>query len=140
MKAFSSGSDALRAPKTTVRDRRYRFRCCAWLCLFVAIPVAQAGDLAARVVILANSRDAESVALAEFYAGQRDVPRANIIALPLPAEESITWRVFIDQVYQPVQDELYRRGWLEGTASSLLDQLGRKRYGFTGHRISSRQT
>ena len=93
-------------------------------------------DLAARVVILANSREADSVALAGFYAEQRGVPRANIIALPLPEEESITWRVFIDQVYQPVQDELYRRGWLEGNATSLLDALGRKRYGFTGHRIS----
>jgi uncharacterized protein (TIGR03790 family) len=135
MKTFSSGG-ALRAPKTAVMDRRYSFCCWALWCLLVAIPVAQAGDLAARVVILANSRDAESVALAEFYAGERGVPRANIIALPLPEEEDITWRTFIDQVYQPVQDELHRRGWLEGTASSLVDSLGRKRYGFTGHRIA----
>ncbi len=94
------------------------------------------GDLAARVVILANSRQPESVELAEFYAGKRGVPPANIVALPLPEAESITWRQFIDEVYQPLQDELYRRGWIEGTASSLLDRLGRKRYALTGHRIS----
>ena len=121
---------------TAVIDRRYRFCCSVLLCLFGAIPVAQAGDLAARVVILANSREPESVSLAEFYAEKRGVPRANIMALPLPEAESITWREFIDQVYTPLQDELYRRGWLEGTATSLLDKLGRKRYGFSGHHLS----
>ena len=97
---------------------------------------APAGNLAARVVILANSREPESVRLAEFYAGQRAVPPGNIIALPLPEAESITWREFIDQVYQPLQDELYRRGWIEGTATSLLDALGRRRYAFTGNRLA----
>ena len=97
---------------------------------------AKAGDPAARVVILANSRQPDSVRLAEFYAEKRGVPAGNIISLPLPEDESITWREFIDQVYQPLQDELYRRGWIEGTATSLLDKLGRKRYGFTGHHLS----
>ncbi len=96
----------------------------------------EAQDLAARVVILANSRQPESVRLAEFYAEKRAVPPANIIALPLPEAEGITWREFIDQVYQPLQDELYRRGWIEGTTTSLLDGLGRRRYGLTGHRLS----
>jgi uncharacterized protein (TIGR03790 family) len=90
----------------------------------------------ARVVILANSRQAESVRLAEFYAEQRDIPAANIVALPLPEAESITWREFIDQVWQPVQDELHKRGWIEGTTSSLFDRLGRRRYAATSNRIA----
>jgi uncharacterized protein (TIGR03790 family) len=98
--------------------------------------LAKEGELAERVIILANSRQPESVRLAEFYAGKRAVPAANIIALPLPEAESITWREFIDQVWQPLQDELYRRGWLEGTDSSLLDRFGRRRYALTGHRMS----
>ncbi len=97
---------------------------------------AKTEELAARVVILANSRQPESVRLAGFYAEKRGVPAANIVALPMPEAESITWREFIDQVYQPLQDELYRRGWIEGTATSLLDLLGRKRYALTGHRLS----
>lgn len=96
----------------------------------------RAGDLEERVVLLANSRQPESVALARFYAEQRGVPAANIVALPLPEEESITWRQFIDQVWQPLQDELYRRGWIEGTATELTDRLGRRRYALTGHSIS----
>ncbi len=95
-----------------------------------------ADDLAARVVILANSRNPESVRLAEFYADRRSVPPGNIVALPLPEGESITWREFIDQVYQPLQDELYRRGWLTGTATNLFDRWGRRRYAPSGHRLS----
>jgi uncharacterized protein (TIGR03790 family) len=105
--------------------------------LLAIMPLARAADdLADRVIILANSRQPESVRLAEFYAAQRAVPTANIVALPLPEAESITWREFIDQVWQPLQDELYRRGWIEGTDSSLLDRFGRRRYALTGHRIS----
>lgn len=96
----------------------------------------RADNLADRVVVLANSRLPESVQLAEFYAARRAVPPANIVALPLPDAESITWRQFIDEVWQPLQDELYRRGWIEGTDSSLLDGLGRRRYAMSGHRIS----
>jgi len=101
-----------------------------------AASLAKADDLAARVVLLANSRQPDSVRLAEFYAEKRGVPPANIIALPLPEAEDITWREFIDQVFSPLQDELYRRGWLEGMATSLLDKLGRKRYALTGHHLS----
>ena len=102
-----------------------------------AIRSLAAGDeMAARVILLANSRQPESVQLAEFYAAKRGVPKTNIIALPLPEAESISWRQFIDQVYRPVQYELYHRGWIDGTASSLQDRLGRARYALTGHHIS----
>ncbi|MBI3887382.1 MAG: TIGR03790 family protein [Opitutae bacterium] len=97
---------------------------------------ARESDLAARVVIVANAREPESVRLAEFYAGKRGIPAANIVALDLPETESITWREFIDQVYQPLQDELVRRDWIDGTASNLLDRFGRKRYSILGHRLS----
>lgn len=97
---------------------------------------AAADDLAERVVILANASEPESVRLAEFYAEKRGIPPANIIALEMPVAESITWREFIDQIYQPLQDELVRRGWISGTGSKLLDRFGRKRYSITGHRIS----
>ena len=104
--------------------------------LLAATALAQSDDLASRVVILANSRQPESVRLAEFYAEKRAVPAANIIALPLPEAETVTWREFIDQVWQPLQDELLRRGWIEGTSSNLLDRLGRRRYAPTSNRIS----
>jgi uncharacterized protein (TIGR03790 family) len=109
-----------------------------WLALGLAglAPAAPATRVEASVVIVANARQPESVELARFYARQRGVPPGNIVALAFPEAESITWRQFVDQVWQPLQDELYRRGWLEGTTSSLLDRMGRRRHAPTGHRIS----
>lgn len=93
-------------------------------------------DPAARVVVVVNSRQPESAELAQFYVKVRGIPAANIVALPLPEEETITWRQFLDEVFGPLQDELYRRGWLEGVAGSRRDRLGRRRYAFTGQNIS----
>lgn len=98
--------------------------------------VAAAEDLAKRVLILANNRDPESVQLAQFYADQRSVPYENIIFLPMPGGEAIGWRDFIGQIYQPLQDELVRRGWIDAMGSTLTDRLGRKRYSILGHRIA----
>ncbi len=97
---------------------------------------AQGDDLAARTVIVVNARQPESVALGEFYAEQRGIPRANLIALPMPAEETIRWSDFVDQVWQPLQDELLKRGWLEGFSAKQLDALGRKRVAITGHKLA----
>ncbi|MEO6995507.1 MAG: TIGR03790 family protein, partial [Lacunisphaera sp.] len=97
---------------------------------------AAGDDLAARVIVLANSREPESVKLAEFYAQKRAIPRANVIALPLSDEETITWREFIDRIYRPLQKELIHRGWIDGTVSTLSDRLGRQRYTISGHHIS----
>ena len=58
------------------------------LILTVTFPLTlQAVSLEERVVILANSRQPESVRLAEFYAAKRAIPAANIVALPLPETE-----------------------------------------------------
>lgn len=93
-------------------------------------------NLVARVVILANASSPESLTLARYYANKRGIPEANIVALPMSQAETIGWREFIDTVYQPLQDELLRRGWIAGVASTLRDDLGRKRHAIAGHRIS----
>ena len=63
------------------------------------------GDLAQRVVILANASDPDSLRIARHYAEQRAVPEANIIALKLPLAETITWPEFVAAIWQPLQDE-----------------------------------
>lgn len=93
-------------------------------------------DPAQRVVILANSADDESVALARYYAQRRGVPAENIIALPLSKEEIISRTEFQTTLGQPLQDELVKRHWIDGLATDETDPLGRKRYLMMGHRIS----
>ncbi|MEI6861482.1 MAG: TIGR03790 family protein [Verrucomicrobiota bacterium] len=100
---------------------------------------APADTLASRVVILANSADADSVALAHYYAEKRGVPVENIIALKLPATEIITREEFDTQLYQPFQDELIRLKWLDGLparAAAGVVPNARSRYAILGNRIS----
>ena len=91
---------------------------------------------AARVIILANSDDPDSVKLAEYYANRRSVPVDNIIALKLPLTESVGWHEFVRTLFQPLQDELVKRGWVDGVAMNASDSLGRRKYAMSGHRIS----
>ncbi|HYC72007.1 MAG TPA: TIGR03790 family protein [Opitutaceae bacterium] len=105
--------------------------------MFVSFARAAApDDLAARVVIVANARQPESVSLARHYAAGRGIPHENIVALPMPDAESVTWRQFVDQVHQPLQDELVRRSWIEATRSELRDGFGRRRATFHGHHMA----
>ena len=97
---------------------------------------ADDSDLAKRVVVLANASEADSVRLARYYADQRGVPPDNIIALPMTADETIGWPEFIAAIYQPLQDALVARGWIDAFATTLTDHFGRKRYGISDHRIS----
>ena len=97
---------------------------------------AQEDSPAARVIVLANSNDAGSLLLARYYMDKRNVPAANLVALPMSADETIDWRQFIDAIYQPAQDELIKRGWIQAIETSLTDKIGRRRYAISGHRIS----
>ena len=100
-----------------------------------ASPRALASDLAQGVIVVANSRDPDSVAIARHYAQVRGVPYANVIALRMPLEETITWRQFVGSVWQPLQDELVKRGWIDALSMDLFDGVGRRKYAISGHRI-----
>ncbi len=107
----------------------------AWTGLLPAVPAADAPE-AARVVIVANSSDRDSLALAEYYAAQRGIPSANIVALPLPTTETLKWPEFVATTFNPLFAELSKRGWIEGFPSSLTDDFGRRKATILGHRIS----
>lgn len=100
-------------------------------------PAARAAGPADSVVILANSADPDSLAIARHYAQVRSVPAANVIALPLSMDETITWREFVGTLWQPLEDELVRRGWIDAIAMDLFDEVGRRKYAIFGHRIGA---
>jgi len=99
--------------------------------------LAFADRAADRVVILANSDDPDSVPIAEHYADVRGVPRKNLISLRMPVEETITWGQFVSQIWQPLEDELVRRGWVDAIPMDLVDLVGRRKYAIYGHHISA---
>ena len=99
-----------------------------WVSLF-------ASDEQTEVIILANSNDKESVALAEFYAEKRSLPRGNIIALPLPNNSTISWEEFSQKLYNPLQTRLLDGGWLNGSTGNVFDEMGREQKVVFEHKI-----
>ena len=101
-----------------------------------ALRAAGTDGEASRVVIVANSVEPESVALASYYAAARGIPEANVIALPMSREESVGWDEFISTILDPLRARLVGENWVEGIVSALRDEFGRRRVVCTGHRIS----
>ncbi len=99
--------------------------------------LSPAGQLAARVVILANQDDPDSLAIARHYAQVRGVPEANILAFSMSREETITWREFVPTIWQPLQDELIQRQWIDAVEQEGSDAAGRRNYAIAGHRIAA---
>lgn len=112
---------------------------CVGGCLFAAVNLGWSADEnpAARVVLLANSADPDSLRVARHYAERRGVPAENIIALPMPLAEAITWREFVTAIWQPLVDELIRAKWINAIPMALVDAVGRKKIDVNGHRIAA---
>ena len=94
-------------------------------------------NLAARVVLLANSDDPDSLRIARHYAEVRGVPPGNIIALKLPLTESITWREFVVTLWEPLLDELLRAKWVDAIPMALTDAVGRRKFAVYSHRMAA---
>lgn len=105
------------------------------LWVFIAV-AARADEVTDRVIILANGDEPESVKLAEYYAAKRGVPAANIIAPKMAITEAVSWRAFVDTVFNPLQEELVKRGAIDAIGMDLTDDAGRRKYVMSGHTIS----
>jgi len=92
-------------------------------------------DPAVDTILLVNRDRPDSVRLGEYYADHRGIPRENLIALTLPDAETISWKVFVDRIWEPLQTELIRRGWIEGSLGSERDPMGRRTLQIRGHHI-----
>jgi len=80
----------------------------------------------ARILVLANSNDPQSLQLAQYYAQKRAIPSSNILALPLNAQETIDWDGYVTSLHNPLLEICLERGWVRGVPSSELDELGRQ--------------
>lgn len=91
----------------------------AWACLGLAEGVAggeappiQRESVYSRTTLLVcNSRDPESVALAEYYAKARGIPEKNLLRLALNYSEEISRAVYETKIAGPLREMLLRHGW-----------------------------
>ncbi|MDP4611660.1 MAG: TIGR03790 family protein [Opitutales bacterium] len=103
--------------------------------LFVGA-VAFASDEVARVVILVNGNDAESVEIGEYYASKRGIPEKNIIHLATSKAETITISEYVETIYNPLLSKLIEGNWVEGVRASGSDRYGRQGMSVAVHSIS----
>ncbi|MFM8809962.1 MAG: TIGR03790 family protein, partial [Chthoniobacterales bacterium] len=68
---------------------------------------------AAATLVVFNTRDPESRALADYYAERRDIPYEQVIGLDCPTEEEITRDQFSDTIETPLKKLFDRKGWWE---------------------------
>lgn len=87
--------------------------------------------------MLANSADPGSLAVARHYLKRRRVPSADLFALPMPVEETISWPQFVNAVWNPLRARLIAAGWIDAVPLGGRDPLGRVRYAATGQRIGA---
>jgi uncharacterized protein (TIGR03790 family) len=43
----------------------------------------------------------------------------------------------VASIWQPLEDELVRKGWIDAIAMDLFDEVGRRKYAVSGHRIAA---
>jgi uncharacterized protein (TIGR03790 family) len=98
---------------------------------------ASAVGIADRVVIVANANAPDSIAIAKHYADVRGVPRENIVALGMPVAETISWKEFVTTIWRPLEEILVKRGWIDAIPMDLFDDVGRRKYAVSGHRIAA---
>jgi uncharacterized protein (TIGR03790 family) len=107
------------------------------LVALTALAAAAAENLAARILILANRDDPDSLRIARHYAEARAVPPDNIIALALPLTETISWREFVATLWNPLLEQLVRDDWVDAIAMATTDPVGRRKYAPHSHRIAA---
>ena len=103
--------------------------------ILVLIPLLGKAGNEENVVIVANEDDENSILLARHYQEKRKIPKANLLLISTPKDETISWSTFLAEIYNPLLSELVEKEWIEAVASDLFDSVGRRRFGITGHRI-----
>lgn len=81
---------------------------------------------AARVIVVANSADKDSLALARYYMQAREIPQSNLVALPMPKTQDVTWAQFAE-IFSTLRREFAGRGYIDGLVlPDSYDEYGRQ--------------
>ena len=108
----------------------------ACLCSVLARASENGRSLAARVILVANRNNPESVELARFYARKRGIPLANLFTYPMPAAETISWPEFVSAIWNPLLRDLVKTNWIDAIPMEVWDKAGRHQYAVNDDRIA----
>lgn len=96
---------------------------------------ARAEVLPSKVYVVANSDDPDSLAIADFYASARGIPKGNIVGLPMPKAGKISKAEYFEKIENPLVAELAKRGALKAVKLGGREPSGRKIYSYVSHDI-----
>jgi uncharacterized protein (TIGR03790 family) len=83
--------------------------------------IAAPSSEAAATVVVYNSSDPDSIALAKYYALRREIPEENLVGLAVPVAEEITRAEYRSLLAAPLRATLLTRGfWKEEPGSSRI--------------------
>src|SRR2546426_6618992 len=88
-----------------IRIREKTFLATLFVLTSVLVPL-EAADSGASVVVVYNSKMAESKQVAQYYAQRRQVPTNQIFGFELPVEEQMSRPQFLDQLQSPLLQKL----------------------------------
>lgn len=96
---------------------------------------ARAEVLPSKVYVVANSDDPDSLAIADFYASARGIPKGNIVGLPMPKAGKISKVEYFEKIENPLVAELAKRGALKAVKLGGREPSGREIYSYVSHDI-----
>lgn len=76
---------------------------------------------AKATVVIYNSSDQESTALAQYYAKQRQIPIDQVLGIPCSAQEEITRKEYTETIAKPISKLFQARGWWTMSGSKVSD-------------------
>jgi uncharacterized protein (TIGR03790 family) len=99
------------------------------LLLCCACPCAQAASEAEAVLVVYNSRMAESKEVADHYAQRRGVPKAQVIGFPMSRLETVTRGQYEAQLERPLLKHLEEKGLFTFEKLAPNHKLAKGRFG-----------
>ncbi len=76
---------------------------------------------ARATVVVYNTNDANSTALAQYYAKQRQIPIGNLVGLALSASEEIARSEYNDTIAEPLRKQFVSRKWWTVDGGKVTD-------------------
>ena len=65
------------------------------------------------------------------------MPAANVFSWPMPTAEAVSWREFVDKVWNPLFSRLVADRWIDAIPMATFDAVGRRKHAVNGHRIGA---
>ena len=79
-----------------------------------------------RTIVLANENVPDGVLVAKALMRKRGIPEKNLVSLPMPTEEEISWQQFSEAILNPLRRELIQTHFVEGSINAEKDPRGRE--------------